>query len=41
MNEIRFEWDNNKAAKNVIKHKGISFIEAITVFEDGKHERRI
>lgn len=33
MNEIKFEWDNNKAQINIEKH-GISFNEAATVFED-------
>ena len=30
---LRFEWDDNKNKANVEKH-GISFEEAITVFED-------
>ncbi len=30
---MRFEWDNNKAESNVLKH-GISFEEAVTVFAD-------
>ena len=30
---IRFEWDPDKAAKNVWKHK-VSFEEAATVFRD-------
>ncbi|MCX6155226.1 MAG: BrnT family toxin [Candidatus Kapabacteria bacterium] len=29
----RFEWDNEKAASNLIKHK-VSFEEAATVFDD-------
>lgn len=33
MNNIQFEWDNNKAQKNIEKH-GITFDEATTVFED-------
>ncbi len=33
MNNIRFEWDNNKNLTNVKKHK-ISFEEAKTVFID-------
>ncbi len=30
---MRFEWDNNKAAKNLLKH-GVSFPEAQSVFDD-------
>ena len=30
---MRFEWDEKKAARNVVKH-GISFEEAVTVFGD-------
>jgi uncharacterized DUF497 family protein len=30
---MRFEWDESKAARNIIKH-GISFAEAATVFGD-------
>ena len=30
---IRFEWDSDKAAKNLRKHK-VSFEEAATVFRD-------
>ncbi|MBE9008713.1 BrnT family toxin [Pseudanabaenaceae cyanobacterium LEGE 13415] len=30
---MRFEWDDNKAASNELKH-GITFEEAITVFAD-------
>ena len=30
---MRFEWDDNKAESNVLKH-GISFEEAVTVFAD-------
>jgi uncharacterized DUF497 family protein len=30
---VQFEWDENKAASNLIKH-GISFEEACTVFYD-------
>lgn len=33
MNEIRFEWDENKAVNNLKKH-GISFYEAQSVFDD-------
>ncbi|MBR5336675.1 MAG: BrnT family toxin [Lachnospiraceae bacterium] len=31
--EIKFEWDEKKNRKNIIKH-GISFEEAVTVFYD-------
>lgn len=34
MNDIKFEWDLNKAASNIKKH-GVSFDEAQTVFFDG------
>jgi uncharacterized DUF497 family protein len=30
---MRFEWDENKAAQNLVKH-GVSFEEAMTVFGD-------
>ncbi|MGB3760885.1 MAG: BrnT family toxin, partial [Rivularia sp. (in: cyanobacteria)] len=30
---MKFEWDENKAARNLSKH-GISFDEAKTVFDD-------
>jgi uncharacterized DUF497 family protein len=30
---MRFEWDENKAASNLVKH-GVSFEEAATVFGD-------
>jgi len=30
---LRFEWNPNKAKKNIVKH-GISFDEAATVFSD-------
>jgi len=30
---VRFEWDANKAASNLIKHR-VSFDEAVTVFYD-------
>ncbi|MFM7602960.1 MAG: BrnT family toxin [Pseudanabaena sp.] len=30
---MKFEWDKNKAAKNLAKH-GVSFDEAKTVFDD-------
>ena len=33
METIRFEWDDNKAAININKHK-VSFEEATTVFDD-------
>ena len=33
MNDIRFEWDENKNKKNIQKH-GISFSEAKSVFYD-------
>jgi len=33
LNDIRFEWDSVKAARNVRKHR-ISFEEAITVWSD-------
>ena len=33
MNEIRFEWDENKNQINIDKH-GVSFEEALTVFYD-------
>ncbi len=33
MNDIKFEWDNNKAQTNIEKH-GITFQEASTVFLD-------
>ena len=33
MNEIKFEWDNNKDKSNQKKH-GVSFEEAKTVFYD-------
>ena len=33
MKSIQFNWDNNKAKSNLIKHK-ISFEEAKTVFDD-------
>jgi uncharacterized DUF497 family protein len=33
MNELRFEWNADKAARNLRKH-GISFDEATTVFDD-------
>ena len=31
--ELRFEWDETKAAKNIEKHR-VSFDEAATVFDD-------
>ena len=33
MNTIRFDWDKNKAASNLTKHK-ISFEEAQSVFDN-------
>ena len=30
----RFTWDENKAAANIIDHRGITFDEASTVFDD-------
>ena len=33
MNNVRFEWDNNKNEVNIQKHN-ISFVEAMTVFDD-------
>jgi len=30
---MRFEWDQNKAASNLVKHH-VSFEEAVTVFGD-------
>ena len=33
---MRFEWDNNKASKNLSKH-GVSFSEAQSVFDDPLH----
>lgn len=33
MDSIKFEWDNNKAQKNIDKH-GITFEEASSVFAD-------
>ncbi len=39
MNTYKFEWDQNKADSNRIKH-GVSFDEAKTVFYDG-HGRLI
>jgi uncharacterized DUF497 family protein len=31
---IRFTWDRKKAAKNITKHEGVTFEEAVTVFRD-------
>ena len=31
---FKFEWDNQKAASNLLKH-GVSFEEAVSVFGDG------
>jgi len=33
MTELQFEWDPNKAARNIEKHQ-VSFDEAATVFDD-------
>jgi uncharacterized DUF497 family protein len=33
MNTINFDWDNNKAIRNLAKHK-VSFEEAQSVFDD-------
>lgn len=33
MSETQFEWDNNKAAKNLRKHQ-VPFDEAASVFDD-------
>ena len=33
MNDIRFQWDQNKSNENIKKHK-VSFEEAKTVFVD-------
>ena len=33
MNDIRFSWDEHKAAQNIRKH-GVSFAEAMSVFFD-------
>jgi len=33
MNTLKFDWDKNKAAKNLVKHK-VSFKEAQSVFDD-------
>jgi len=30
---MKFEWDENKAKSNVVKH-GITFLEAVTIFAD-------
>ena len=38
MNDIKFEWDNNKAQANIEKH-GITFNEASTVFSDENADR--
>ena len=31
---IRFEWDVNKAARNITEHEGVTFEEAATIFRD-------
>jgi len=33
MNTLKFDWDKNKATKNLVKHK-VSFEEAQSVFDD-------
>ena len=33
MSDVRFEWDENKNRANIKKH-GVSFNEAMTVFDD-------
>ena len=33
MNDLTFEWDENKSASNLRKHR-VSFVEAQTVFSD-------
>lgn len=52
MSDLRFEWDDAKAARNVRKHR-VTFEEAVTSFDDelaidaddedhsGKEERRV
>jgi uncharacterized DUF497 family protein len=30
----RFEWDDDKAAANIVNHEGVTFFEAATVFGD-------
>ena len=34
MQDVLYEWDDDKAAANERNHDGVSFREAITVFED-------
>ncbi len=34
MNELRFEWNENKNIINQKKHEGVTFKEAETVFTD-------
>lgn len=31
---MKFDWDDNKAARNKEKHAGVTFQEAATVFDD-------
>lgn len=31
---MKFDWDENKAKRNVFKHDGVTFQEATTVFDD-------
>lgn len=33
---MKYEWDENKAVKNLAKH-GVSFTEAKTIFDDPKY----
>ncbi len=40
MDEMRFEWDDNKNILNQKKHEGVTFEEATTVFSDA-HARLI
>jgi len=34
MNKLKFAWDDKKAYGNIIKHDGITFEEATSVFDD-------
>ncbi len=38
MNELQFEWDEDKAAKNLAKH-GVSFLTAAEIFANETIER--
>lgn len=31
---MKYDWDDNKAARNISKHDGVAFQEATTVFDD-------